>query len=97
MKKTSSLLLALALLASTSGCYCWPFYGGGGGRAGGGMGGYPFGCPPMQPTNQVVPTPVPATGYNTINTVPIAMPTATPIGVLPAPTPVVLETLPTFR
>ena len=93
MKKTPSLLLALALLASTSGCYCWPFYGGGGGAAG-----YPFGCPPMQP-NQVVPTPTPAVGFNTINTVPIAMPTTTPIGVLPGtiPTPVVLDTLPTFR
>lgn len=89
MKKTTSLLLGLALLGSTSGCYCWPFYGGG-------MG-YPYGCPPGQPT-PITPAPV-GTSYNTIDATPMAMPAPTPVTVLPAPTPtpVVLETLPTFR
>ena len=105
MKKTTSLLLGLALLASTSGCYCWPFYGGG-------MGMYPYGgCPPGQPT-PITPAPV-GTSYNTIDVPPVAtpmtmlpaptpmtmLPAPTPVTVLPAPatTPIVLETLPTFR
>ena len=47
-----------------------------------------------------MPTPVLPMGFNTINAMPIAMPSATPITVLPAPTmttPVVIESLPTFR
>ncbi len=91
MKRTSSLLLGLALMGTTTGCYCMPYYGAGGG---GGMG-FPLGCPPTQPT-PVMPTPVLPMGFNTIN----AMPSATPITVLPAPTmttPVVIESLPTFR
>lgn len=94
MKRTSSLLLGLALMGTTTGCYCTPYYGAGGG----GMG-FPLGCPPTQPT-PVMPTPVPATGFNMMNTVPTAMPAATPVTVLPAPamtTPVVIESLPTFR
>jgi hypothetical protein len=96
MKRTSSLLLGLALMGTTTGCYCMPYYGAGGG--GGGMG-FPLGCPPTQPT-PVMPTPVLPMGFNTINAMPIAMPSATPITVLPAPTmttPVVIESLPTFR
>jgi len=95
MKRTIRLLLGLALMGTTTGCYCMPYYGGGGG---GGMG-FPLGCPPTQPT-PMMPTPVPGTGFNTIDAVPIAMPSATPITVLPAPTmttPVVIESLPTFR
>ena len=95
MKRTIRLLLSLALMGTTTGCYCMPYYGAGGG---GGMG-FPLGCPPTQPT-PMMPTPVPATGFNTIDAMPIAMPSATPITVLPAPTmttPVVIESLPTFR
>ena len=96
MKRTSSLLLGLALMGTTTGCYCTPYYGAGGG--GGGMG-FPLGCPPTQPT-PVMPTPVPMTGFNMMNAVPSAMPAATPVTILPAPamtTPVVFESLPTFR
>jgi hypothetical protein len=95
MKRTSSLLLGLALMGTTTGCYCTPYYGAGGG---GGMG-FPLGCPPTQPT-PVMPTPVPMTGFNMMNAVPSAMPAATPVTILPAPamtTPVVIESLPTFR
>jgi len=93
MKRTVSLLLAAALWGTTTGCYCMP-YGGGGGM------GFPLGCPPNQPT-QMMPTPVPSTGYNMINAVPIAAPAATPVMMMPTPmtttTPVVVESLPTFR
>ena len=57
MKRTVSLLLAAALWGTTTGCYCMPY--------GGGMG-FPLGCPPNQPT-QMMPTPVPSTGYNMID------------------------------
>jgi len=93
MKRTSSLLLGLALMGTTTGCYCMPYNG-----AGGGMG-FPLGCPPTMPT-PVMPTPVQPMGFNTINAMPMAMPSATPITVLPAQpmtTPVVIESLPTFR
>ena len=96
MKRTSSLLLGLALMGTTTGCYCMPYYGAGGG--GGGMG-FPLGYPQTQPT-PVMPTPVPMTGFNMMNAVPTAMPVATPVTILPAPamtTPVVIESLPTFR
>ena len=96
MKRTSSLLLGLALMGTTTGCYCTPYYGAGGG--GGGMG-FPLGYPQTQPT-PVMPTPVPMTGFNMMNAVPTAMPVATPVTILPAPamtTPVVIESLPTFR
>jgi hypothetical protein len=89
MKRTASLLLGLALIGTTTGCYCMPYYGAGGGT------GFPLGCPPGQPT-QMMPTPVPATGFNTMPGVPMA----TPVTVLPTPvatTPVVIESLPTFR
>ena len=95
MKRTASLLLGLALIGTTTGCYCMPYYGAGGT-------GFPLGCPPGQP-NQMMPTPVPvpATGFNTMPGVPMA----TPVTVLPtsvattpmATTPVVIESLPTFR
>lgn len=93
MKRTASLLLGLALIGTTTGCYCMPYYGAGGT-------GFPLGCPPGQP-NQMMPTPVPATGFNTMPGVPVA----TPVTVLPtsvattpmATTPVVIESLPTFR
>lgn len=88
MKRTASLLLAAALWGTTTGCYCMPY-------GGGGMG-FPLGCPPTQPT-QMMPTPVPSTGYNMINAVPVA----TPVMMMPTPmttaTPVVVESLPTFR
>ena len=91
MKRTASLLLAAALWGTTTGCYCMPY--------GGGMG-FPLGCPPTQPT-QMMPTPVPSTGYNMINAVPVATPAATPVMMMPTPmttsTPVVVESLPTFR
>ena len=91
MKRTASLLLAAALWGTTTGCYCMPY--------GGGMG-FPLGCPPPQPT-QMMPTPVPSTGYNMIDAVPVATPAATPVMMMPtpvtAPTPVVVESLPTFR
>ena len=62
--------------------------------------GFPLGCPPTQPT-QMMPTPVPSTGYNMINAVPVATPAATPVMMMPTPmttsTPVVVESLPTFR
>jgi len=91
MKRTASLLLAAALWGTTAGCYCMPY--------GGGMG-FPLGCPPTQPT-QMMPTPVPSTGYNMINAVPVATPAATPVMMMPTPmttsTPVVVESLPTFR
>jgi len=95
MKRTASLLLAAALWGTTTGCYCMPY--------GGGMG-FPLGCPPTQPT-QMMPTPVPSTGYNMINAVPVASPVATPaatpVMMMPTPTttatPVVVESLPTFR
>jgi hypothetical protein len=51
---------------------------------------------PVMPT----PVPIPTTGFNTIPAMPIAMPAATAITVLPgpvAPTPVVIQSLPTFR
>ena len=93
MKRTASLLLGLALIGTTTGCYCMPYAGGTG---------FPLGCPPGQP-NQMMPTPVPvpATGFNTMPGVPMA----TPVTVLPtsvattpmATTPVVIESLPTFR
>ena len=91
MKRTTSLLLGLALVGTTAGCYCMPYNGGGG------MG-FPLGCPPSQQMTPIMPTPapIPATGFNTIE----AMPVATPVTVLPAPmttTPVVIESLPTFR
>ena len=93
MKRITSLLLGLALMGTTVGCYCMPYNGGGG------MG-FPLGCPPTQPT-QMMPTPVPSTGYNMINAVPIAAPAATPVMMMPTPmtttTPVVVESLPTFR
>ena len=92
MKRTVSLLLAAALWGTTTGCYCMPY-------GGGGMG-FPLGCPPTQPT-QMMPTPVPSTGYNMINAVPVATPAATPVMMMPTPmttaTPVVVESLPTFR
>ncbi len=96
MKRTVSLLLAAALWGTTTGCYCMPY--------GGGMG-FPLGCPPNQPTQmmptQMMPTPVPSTGYNMIDSVPIAAPAATPVMMMPTPmttaTPVVIESLPTFR
>ena len=96
MKRTVSLLLAAALWGTTTGCYCMPY--------GGGMG-FPLGCPPNQPNqmmpNQMMPTPVPTTGYNMIDAVPIAAPAATPVMMMPTPmttaTPVVIESLPTFR
>ena len=69
MKRTASLLLAAALWGTTTGCYCMPY--------GGGMG-FPLGCPPTQPT-QMMPTPVPSTGYNMIDAVPVATPAATPV------------------
>ena len=88
MKRTASLLLAAALWGTTTGCYCMPY-------GGGGMG-FPLGCPPTQPT-QMMPTPVPSTGYNMINAVPVA----TPVMMMPTPmttaTPVVVESLPTFH
>ena len=88
MKRTASLLLAAALWGTTTGCYCRPY-------GGGGMG-FPLGCPPTQPT-QMMPTPVPSTGYNMINAVPVA----TPVMMMPTPmttaTPVVVESLPTFH
>ena len=95
MQRTASLLLAAALWGTTTGCYCMPY--------GGGMG-FPLGCPPTQPT-QMMPTPVPSTGYNMINAVPVASPVATPAATpvmmmptpITAPTPVVVESLPTFR
>ena len=91
MKRITSLLLGLALMGTTVGCYCMPYNGGGGGM------GFPLGCPPTQRTPIMpTPTPVPATGFNTIE----AVPTATPVTILPAPmttTPVVIESLPTFR
>ena len=95
MKRTASLLLAAALWGTTTGCYCMPY--------GGGMG-FPLGCPPTQPT-QMMPTPVPSTGYNMIDAVPgagpVATPAATPVMMMPTPittpTPVVVESLPTFR
>ena len=91
MIRTASLLLAAALWGTTAGCYCMPY--------GGGMG-FPLGCPPTQPT-QMMPTPVPSTGYNMINAVPVATPAATPVMMMPTPmttsTPVVVESLPTFR
>lgn len=95
MKRTASLLLAAALWGTTTGCYCMPY--------GGGMG-FPLGCPPTQPT-QMMPTPVPSTGYNMINAVPVASPVATPAATpvmmmptpITTPTPVVVESLPTFR
>ncbi|MBO09209.1 MAG: hypothetical protein CMJ68_00425 [Planctomycetaceae bacterium] len=91
MKRTASLLLGLALIGTTTGCYCMPYYGAGGT-------GFPLGCPPGQPTQMMpTPAPVPATGFNTMPGVPVA----TPVTVLPAPaaatTPVVIESLPTFR
>jgi len=96
MKRTASLLLGLALIGTTTGCYCMPYYGAGGGL------GFPLGCPPTQPTPVLpTPTPAPATGYNMIDVTPVAtQPVATPVTVLPtpiAPTPVVVESLPTFR
>ena len=95
MKRTASLLLAAALWGTTTGCYCMPY--------GGGLG-FPLGCPPTQPT-QMMPTPVPSTGYNMINAVPVASPVATPAATpvmmmptpITTPTPVVVESLPTFR
>ena len=95
MKRTASLLLAAALWGTTTGCYCMPY--------GGGMG-FPLGCPPTQPT-QMMPTPVPSTGYNMIDAVPVAgpvaTPAATPVMMMPTPittpTPVVVESLPPFR
>ena len=91
MKRTTSLLLGLALMGTTIGCYCMPYNG-----AGGGMG-FPLGCPPSQMAPMMpTPTPVPSSGFNTIEGAPIA----TPVTVLPAPmitTPVVIESLPTFR
>ena len=88
MKRTVSLLLAAALWGTTTGCCCMPY--------GGGMG-FPLGCPPSQMTPMMpTPTPVPSSGFNTIEGAPIA----TPVTVLPAPmttTPVVIESLPTFR
>ena len=95
MKRTASLLLAAALWGTTTGCYCMPYRGG--------MG-FPLGCPPTQPT-QMMPTPVPSTGYNMINAVPVASPVATPAATpvmmmptpITTPTPVVVESLPTFR
>ena len=91
MKRTASLLLAAALWGTTTGCYCMPY--------GGGMG-FPLGCPPTQPT-QMMPPPVPSTGYNMIDAVPVATPAATPVMMMPTPittpTPVVVESLPTFR
>ena len=89
MKRTANLLLGLALLGTATGCYCTP-------SPGGGLG-FPLGCPPNQQM-PVMPTPVPipTTGFNTIP----AMPAATAITVLPgpvAPTPVVIQSLPTFR
>ncbi len=95
MKRTASLLLAAALWGTTTGCYCMPY--------GGGMG-FPLGCPPTQPT-QMMPTPVPSTGYNMIDAVPVASPVATPAATpvmmmptpITTPTPVVVESLPTFR
>lgn len=103
MKRTANLLLGLALLGTATGCYCTPYPGGGLG--------FPLGCPPTQQM-PVMPTPIPATGFNTIPATPIAMPVtmpvampvampaATAITVLPgpvAPTPVVIQSLPTFR
>ena len=95
MKRTASLLLAAALWGTTTGCYCMPY--------GGGMG-FPLGCPPTHPT-QMMPTPVPSTGYNMINAVPVASPVATPAATpvmlmptpITTPPPVVVESLPTFR
>ena len=90
MKRTASLLLGLALIGTTTGCYCMPYYGAGGT-------GFPLGCPPGQPTQMMpTPAPVPATGFNTMPGVPVA----TPVTVLPTPvatTPLVIESLPTFR
>ena len=100
MKRTANLLLGLALLGTATGCYCTPYPGGGLG--------FPLGCPPTQQM-PVMPTPVPATGFNMIPATPIAMPIASPaataVTVLPgsvaptpvAPTPVVIQSLPTFR
>jgi hypothetical protein len=97
MKRTANLLLGLALLGTATGCYCTPYPGGGLG--------FPLGCPPTQQM-PVMPTPlpIPATGFNMIPATPIAMPIASPaataITVLPghvAPTPVVIQSLPTFR
>ena len=49
----------------------------------------------------MMPTPVPSTGYNMSNAGPIAAPAATPVMMMPTPmtttTPVVVESLPTFR
>ncbi|GIS63536.1 MAG: hypothetical protein CM1200mP2_57610 [Planctomycetaceae bacterium] len=53
----------------------------------------------------MMPTPVPSTGYNMIDAVPVAgpvaTPAATPVMMMPTPittpTPVVVESLPTFR
>jgi hypothetical protein len=94
MKRTANLLLGLALLGTATGCYCTPYPGGGLG--------FPLGCPPTQQMPMMpTPVPVPATGFNMIPTTPIAMPIASPaITVLPgpvAPTPVVIQSLPTFR
>ena len=97
MKRTIRLLLGLALMGTTTGCYCMPYYGAGAG-GGGGMG-FPLGYP-TQPTPMPTPLLPPRTGFNTIDAVPIAMPSATPITMLPAPTmttPMVIESLPTFR
>ncbi len=98
MKRTANLLLGLALLGTATGCYCTPYPGGGGL-------GFPLGCPPTQQMPMMpTPVPVPATGFNMIPATPIAMPIASPaataITVLPgpvAPTPVVIQSLPTFR
>ena len=105
MKRLTTMLLGIALVMSSTGCYCWtPWFGGYGTYPGGGAGAGAGGCwggncgvAPMQGT-------IPPQGayYNTYDTIQSAMPAPVPLtAVPPVAAPMVslgpMEALPTYR
>ncbi len=103
MKRLATLMLGIALLTSTTGCYCmWPLGGFGCGSYQGGNGYWGGGCGVSAPTGPVMAPQQgayygPQTSYQAGIPMQVPMSAALPPAVQPYPTTAVLESLPTYR